>query len=158
MRYTSLTTTISHDNNNHRTSKHASTSWRSDGDLSVRRASVARSLGAQSECCAISRCADQCVSMECADVPDVSTAERSDDLSKVVSRAEALRTVQAWVQHGRDGRRQQGPVSEMQVERNSISFSRVSVQCQLRWESLRVSRRLSGPGDINSRSFERSHL
>ena len=32
MRYTSLTTTISHDNNNnHRTSKHASTSWRSDG-------------------------------------------------------------------------------------------------------------------------------
>ena len=31
MRYTSLTTTISHDNNNHRTSKHASKSWRSDG-------------------------------------------------------------------------------------------------------------------------------
>ena len=34
MRYTSLTTTISHDNNNHRTSKHASTSWRSDGSPS----------------------------------------------------------------------------------------------------------------------------
>ena len=33
MRYTSLTTTISHDNN-HRTSKHASTSWRSDGSPS----------------------------------------------------------------------------------------------------------------------------
>ena len=31
VRYTSLTTTISHDNNNHRTSKHASKSWRSDG-------------------------------------------------------------------------------------------------------------------------------
>ena len=30
MRYTSLTTTISHDNNNHCTSKHASKSWRSD--------------------------------------------------------------------------------------------------------------------------------
>ena len=34
VRYTSLTTTISHDNNNHRTSKHASTSWRSDGSPS----------------------------------------------------------------------------------------------------------------------------
>ena len=33
MRYTSLTSTISHDNN-HRTSKHASTSWRSDGSPS----------------------------------------------------------------------------------------------------------------------------
>ena len=31
VRYTSFTTTVSHDNNNHRTSKHASTSWRSDG-------------------------------------------------------------------------------------------------------------------------------
>ena len=34
VRYTSLTTTICHDNNNHRTSKHASTSWRSDGSPS----------------------------------------------------------------------------------------------------------------------------
>ena len=34
-------------------------------------------------------------------------------------------TVQAWVQHGQDGRRQQGPDSEMQVERNILSFSRV---------------------------------
>ena len=34
MRYTNLTTTISHDNNNHRTRKHASTSWRSDGSPS----------------------------------------------------------------------------------------------------------------------------
>ena len=34
MRYTSLTATISHDNNNHRTSKHASKSWRSDGSPS----------------------------------------------------------------------------------------------------------------------------
>ena len=33
VRYTSLTTTISHDNN-HRTGKHASTSWRSDGSPS----------------------------------------------------------------------------------------------------------------------------
>ena len=124
VRYISLTTTISHDNNNHRTSKHASTSWRSDGspsclggsshfgsrskptvhpcplrwrgcglltnspahnneskktqhennmvaeqvlrDLSVRRASVARSLGAQNKCCAISRCAEQvCVHEVC---------------------------------------------------------------------------------------------
>ena len=44
-------------------------------------------------------------------------------------------TVQAWVQHGQDGGRQRGPDSEMQVVRNSISFSRVSVQCQLPWES-----------------------
>ena len=34
MRYTSLTATISHDNKHHRTSKHASTSWRSDGSPS----------------------------------------------------------------------------------------------------------------------------
>ena len=34
VRYTSPTTTISHDNNNHRTSKHASTSWRSGGSPS----------------------------------------------------------------------------------------------------------------------------
>ena len=33
MRYTSLIATLSHDNN-HRTSKHASTSWRSDGSPS----------------------------------------------------------------------------------------------------------------------------
>ena len=31
---TNLTTTISHDNNNHRTTKHAITSWRSDGSPS----------------------------------------------------------------------------------------------------------------------------
>ena len=49
-------------------------------DLSVRRASVVRSLGAQIS-----------VSMECADVPDVSNTVRSDDLSNVASRAEALR-------------------------------------------------------------------
>ena len=29
-------------------------------------------------------------------------------------------TVQAWVQYGQDGRRQQGPDSEMQVVRNSL--------------------------------------
>ena len=34
VRYTSLTTRNSHDCNNHRTSKHASTSWRSDGSQS----------------------------------------------------------------------------------------------------------------------------
>ena len=34
VRYTSLIATLSHDNNNHRTSKHASTSWRSDGSPS----------------------------------------------------------------------------------------------------------------------------
>ena len=34
MRYTSLIATISHDNNNHRTSKHASTSRSSDGSPS----------------------------------------------------------------------------------------------------------------------------
>ena len=37
-------------------------------------------------------------------------------------------TVQAWVQHGQYGQRQQGPDSEMQVERNILSFSRVSEQ------------------------------
>ena len=55
--------------------------------------------------------------------------------------------MQTCVQHEQDGRRQQGPDSEMQVERNILSFSRVSEQCQLHWESLRVSRRLSGQGD-----------
>ena len=34
VRYTSLTATISHDNNNHRRSKHASKSWRSGGSPS----------------------------------------------------------------------------------------------------------------------------
>ena len=34
VRCTCLTTTVSHDNNNHRTSKHASTSWRFDGSPS----------------------------------------------------------------------------------------------------------------------------
>ena len=34
VRYTSLIATISHDNNDHRTSKHASTNWRSDGSPS----------------------------------------------------------------------------------------------------------------------------
>ena len=34
MRYTIFTSTISYDNNNHRTSKHASKSWRSDGSPS----------------------------------------------------------------------------------------------------------------------------
>ena len=42
VRYTSLTTTISHDNNNHRTSKHASTSWRSDGSPSCPDGGVTR--------------------------------------------------------------------------------------------------------------------
>ena len=59
-------------------------------DLSVRRASVVRSLGAQSKCYAISRCAEQCVPMECAEIRDVCNTVRSDDLSNVVSRAEAL--------------------------------------------------------------------
>ena len=44
----------------------------------------------RSKCYAIARNAEQCVSMECADVPDVSNALR-DDLSNVVSRAETLR-------------------------------------------------------------------
>ena len=48
-------------------------------DLSVRRASVVP----------ISWCAEQCVPW-CADVPDVSNTERSDDLSNVVFRAVAL--------------------------------------------------------------------
>ena len=34
--------------------------------------------------------------------------------------------VQAGVQHGQDGRRQQGADSEMQVEQNGLSSSRVS--------------------------------
>ena len=49
--------------------------------------------------------------------------------------------VQARVQRGQDGRQQQEPDSEAQVEQNSLSSSRVSDQCWLRWESLRVSRR-----------------
>ena len=62
--------------------------------------------------------------------------------------------VQARVQHGQDGRQQQEFDSEVQVEQNSLSSSRVSDQCWLRWESLRVSRRLSEQGDINGRCFE----
>ena len=58
-------------------------------DFSRRRAGVLRSLGAQI-----------CVSIECADVLDVSNAERSADLSNVVSRTENSVAVQAWVQHG----------------------------------------------------------
>ena len=34
--------------------------------------------------------AEQCVSLECANVLDVSNAERSDDLTKVVFRSEVL--------------------------------------------------------------------
>ena len=49
-------------------------------DLSVRRTSVVRSLGAQ----------NKCVFMECADVLDVSNVERSGNLSNVVSRVETL--------------------------------------------------------------------
>ena len=49
-------------------------------DLSVPRTSVARSLGTQ----------NKCVIRECADVPDVSNAVWSDDLSNVVFRAETL--------------------------------------------------------------------
>ena len=91
--------------------------------------------------------------MECADVPDVQCGVKRGPLQCRVPRGNTV-TVQAWVQYVQDGRRQQGPDSEMQVVRNSISFSRVSEQCQLRWESLRVSRRLSGQGDIDIRSFE----
>ena len=36
--------------------------------------------------------------------------------------------VQAGVQHGQDGWRQREPDSEVQVEQNSLSFSRVSDQ------------------------------
>ena len=61
--------------------------------------------------------------MQCADVPDMSNTVRSDELSNVVFRA-----VQAWVQHGQDGPRQQGLDSEMQVERNILSSTRVSEQ------------------------------
>ena len=83
-----------------------------------------RFLGAQSKCCAISRCAEQCVSMECADVPDVSNTVRSDDLSNVVFPRGNTVTVQALVQHGQDGQRQQSTDSEMQVELS------VPVECQ----------------------------
>ena len=46
--------------------------------------------------------------------------------------------VQAGVRHGQDGRRQQEPDSEVQEDQNSLSSNRVSDQCWLRWESLRV--------------------
>ena len=55
-----------------------------------------------------------------ADVPDVSNAERSDDLSSVA--------VQAGVQHGQDARQQQEPDSEVQVDLNGLSSNRVSDQ------------------------------
>ena len=55
--------------------------------------------------------------------------------------------VQARIEHGQDGRREHEPDSQVQVDQNSFSASRVSDQCWLRWESLRVSRRLSEQGD-----------
>ena len=73
------------------------------------------------------------IPVECADVPEVSNAERSDDLSKVVFQRKhrdsgSTVAVQAGVQLAQDGRRQQGLDSEMQVEQNSLSFSRMSEQ------------------------------
>ena len=65
--------------------------------------------------------------MECADVPDVSNCgAKRWPLQCRVPRGNTV-TVPAWVQHEQDGRRQQGLDSEMQVERNILSFSRVSV-------------------------------
>ena len=69
----------------------------------------------------------------CADEPDVCNAEQIDDLFYVEFRADApcqrsTVAVQVGVQHGQDGRRQQGADSEMQVEQNSVGFSQVSGQ------------------------------
>ena len=64
----------------------------------------------------------QYVTTECADVPDVSIEERNDGLSsRSVTRSTVA--VQAGVQLGQDD-----PESEMQVEQNSLSSSRVSDQ------------------------------
>ena len=60
-------------------------------------------------------------------------------ISPVPCRRETPVAVQARVEHGQDGRQQQEPDSEVQVEQNSLSSSRVSDQCLLRWESLWVS-------------------
>ena len=76
------------------------------------------------------------MSTECADVPDVSNMVRSDDLSNVASRAEALRQCKLGFSTGRDTK------VLVQVVRHGLSCGRVSVQCR---ESLQVSRRLSDP-------------
>ena len=69
----------------------------------------------------------QYVTTECANVPDVNIEERNDGLSsRSVTRSTVA--VKAGVQLGQDDRRQQDPESEMQVEQNSLSFSRVSDQ------------------------------
>ena len=63
--------------------------------------------------------------MECADVADVSNEERNDDLQyRAVGNTVA---VQAGVQHGQDGRRQQEPDSEVQVEQSQSQPSVRSV-------------------------------
>ena len=72
-----LTSTPSHNNEPKKTQHNNNMVAEVLRDLPVRRASVMRSLGAE-----------QCVSMECADVPDVSNPERSGDLSNVASCAE----------------------------------------------------------------------
>ena len=98
-----------------------------------------------------------CVSMECADVPDVSNAERSGNLSNVVSHVEALR--QCMFGFSTDNMVVDNKVLTARCRWwNILSFSRVSGQCRLRWELLRVSRRQSGQGDTDGRSFEWSHL
>ena len=69
----------------------------------------------------------QYVTTECADVPDVSIEERNDGVSsRSVTRSTVA--VQAGVQLGQDDRRQQDPESQLQVEQNSLSSSRVSDQ------------------------------
>ena len=108
----------------------------------------------RSKCCAISRCADHCVSMECADVPDVSNAERSGDLFNVVSRTEALR--QCKLGFSTDKMVGDNKVLTARCRWYGTASVSAELQCQLRWESLRVSRRLSGQGDTDSRSW--SHL
>ena len=61
---------------------------------------------------------------------DVSNEERNDDLSSYRAVGNTV-AEQAGVQHGQDGRRQrrhQDPDSEVQVEQNCLSSSRVSDQ------------------------------
>ena len=90
--------------------------------------------------------------MDCADVPDVSNAERSGDLSNVVSRTEAL--WQCKLGFSKDKMVGDKQVLTARCRWYGTASVSAECQCQLRWESLQVSRRLLGQGDINSRSFE----
>ena len=92
--------------------------------------------------------------MECADVLDVSNVERRDDLSNVVFHVEALKQCKLGFSTDKMASDNKVLTARCRWYGTASVSAECQIQCQLRWESLQVSRRLSGQGDINSRSFE----